>query len=464
MRTLLASTILAALVLSTSTALAAWTPATPLPTPRAQLGATVDLSGAIHIIAGGEPELTDHEVLLADGGWFALAPLPAAARAGATMTGADGTLYYVGGYRNGTGELGAAYAFGLDGGWTTLPDSGVVSGWETSGDVGADGKVYVFGGEGNEITDAGDLGFTNSKTQIYDPVGNAWSLGADMPARRQYHRALRGSDGLFYIIGGIDNDDHTASTVFVYNPTTNSWANGPSIPVTEPDAGVGFDAGDAAPPGIVSFGAVAVLGRTKLVVAGGSNDDGNNSAPYFQNVYVFDVPSQMWSQLTTLTAGRRELAAAADSCTLHVLGGSDGGQLDTHETLSLDDLCVSDPDGPECIPDTTAHCGCTGPGDCTKPGTTCTSAHICAAPPDAGEGDAGGGGRDGGGGGGSDASLGSSDSGAGSDAGANDSGSSSGCSCTLVSTGDSGSLAALAALGIFGTLASRRRSRRTTRR
>ncbi len=428
-----------------------------MPTARAQAAIAVDHGGAIHVMGGyitGSTEVTNHDVLYVDGGWASLAPLPTPSRAAVAATGPDGVIYYVGGYAS--NQLNTLYAFGADGGWSTLapatpPDASVPGpGWETAGDFGADGKLYVFGGEGDELSDAGsNLGSTNSRTMIYDPASNTWSIGARMPARRKQHRALRGSDGNIYILGGQSDVDVATNTVFVYHPASDTWTQGPPIAVV-------VDGGDAGVP-INSFAVAASPDRSLLFVAGGSTAYGNGSSPFFSDLYVFDVGGQSWTKLAMpLPLGRRELVAAFQTCDLHVLGGSNGGPVTEHDvaTLLSGGACQTSFDGG--VSD--AGAGDSGAGDASSTdGSVSDGGGADGSASDAAlGGDAGGTGGtvDSGLGGGS---PGESDSGA--DGGAG--GGSDGCGCSFVGADSSTGFAAVNGLGILALAVLRGRRRRS---
>jgi predicted nucleic acid-binding Zn-ribbon protein/N-acetylneuraminic acid mutarotase len=94
--------------------------------------------------------------------------------------------------------------------------------------LGNDGKVYVFGPSGSD-----------NSTLIYDPVGDAWSYGADLPGGRSRYSssAVKYNDTAIYVIGGhhmtwiwlppstwIPMPTDT-NYVDIYNPVTDSWTN-----------------------------------------------------------------------------------------------------------------------------------------------------------------------------------------------------------------------------------------------
>ena len=468
----LSAVLLSATFFALPASAAPWDSGAPLPMARSQSASAVDPSGGIHLIGGfddTDTETATHDVLLADGGWTSGAPLPFPGRGAAAGVGADGTIYYVGGLSIGSDAgtgAGSLYAYlGVDAGWNHLSEMPLPAGWETSADVGADGKLYVFGGEAEETDDAGNNHGANSRVAIFDPGAGNWTYGASMPVRLKEHRVLRGSDGNFYVIGGQDENGGTAfNTVFVYHPTTNTWTNGPSIPsIALDDAGA-----DAGALGINSFAATTSPDRAVLIVAGGSTNYGNDGSPFFDTVFLFDVAAQTWTRYTPLLpVGRRDVMAGAVSCRLSVLGGSNGSPITENDTVLMDALCGGSALGTKCIDDATPHCGCATSADCKLPGATCTASHVCEGG-DAGTGPGDGGANDGGskdgGSLGRDGGGPSSDSGAGGDAGGGGGDGSSGCGCALVGADDSGPFAAVGVLGALFALTARGRSRRKSKR
>ena len=75
-----------------------------------------------------------------------------------------------------------------------------------------DGRLYLFGGLGAA---------SNGRVQIYNPVANQWTLGADMPFAAG-SSASAVIDGQVYVAGGIVGAGVT-NQLARYNPATNTW-------------------------------------------------------------------------------------------------------------------------------------------------------------------------------------------------------------------------------------------------
>ena len=120
---------------------------------------------------------------------------------------------------------------------------------EFAGAFGPDGKLYVFGGFGRrlvvhqedyasekEFAAAGrqmeaDAKRALASVDVYDPATDTWSERSPMPQGRHAMGAALGADGRIYVIGGaVSYSDPIGSRhVFVYDPKTDRWADGPRL-------------------------------------------------------------------------------------------------------------------------------------------------------------------------------------------------------------------------------------------
>ena len=120
---------------------------------------------------------------------------------------------------------------------------------EFAGAFGPDAKLYVFGGFGRRMVvhqedyesekafeAAGRQLETDARqalrsVEAYDPVSDTWSERAPMPEGRHAMGAALGADGRIYVIGGaVSYSNPIASrSVFVYDPKTDRWEEGPRL-------------------------------------------------------------------------------------------------------------------------------------------------------------------------------------------------------------------------------------------
>ncbi|HTO52026.1 MAG TPA: HEAT repeat domain-containing protein [Myxococcota bacterium] len=120
---------------------------------------------------------------------------------------------------------------------------------------GADGKLYVFGGDfhpssynlaGHDVVSAVDKeehdfdsrifswpGQPLADVEAFDPATGEWELRARMPRARRGARAMLGANGLIYLVGDCEVAwgpiEPSEGCVFVYDPAQDSWRTGPQF-------------------------------------------------------------------------------------------------------------------------------------------------------------------------------------------------------------------------------------------
>lgn len=120
---------------------------------------------------------------------------------------------------------------------------------EFAGAFGTDGKLYVFGGYGHkgsvhqedyETEEAFQAAAREMRAygkealrsvEVYDPATDTWSERSPMPEGRHAMAAALGADGKIYVVGGaVSYSEPVGSrSVFVYDPETDRWSEGPPL-------------------------------------------------------------------------------------------------------------------------------------------------------------------------------------------------------------------------------------------
>jgi len=182
------------------------------------------------------------------------------------------------------------------------------------------GKVWVLGGARTFGTGLADV-------EVYDPATNAWTVGLSMPESLYDFGAVVWRDSLIFILGG--GSWHPSmpptATVRLFDPTLGIWYQATSLPV---------------PLGAMACG---IVGDT-LLVATGWTDSGPTNRAWSGILNPANPRVISWHELDTLPGLRRcRAACGAANHELYVIGGL---VLDASSSLGLHPSAFSlDPDG-----------------------------------------------------------------------------------------------------------------------
>lgn len=163
--------------------------------------------------------------------WSSGPALPTAVRGQAGAVSADGYVYSFGGAAPSITSSSYRYNPAIASGWAAVA-SMPVGEWEAAATTAPDSRIYVMGGSSSD----GIL--ADTRTQIYSPGTNTWAAGAAMPTGRHGHVAVLDANGLVHVIGGITAYGAAPLTTHeVYNPTTNTWTTAAPLPMGLNQAG-----------------------------------------------------------------------------------------------------------------------------------------------------------------------------------------------------------------------------------
>jgi N-acetylneuraminic acid mutarotase len=135
---------------------------------------------------------------------------------------------------------------------------------------GANGLFYIPGGLAPGPTGA---------TQIYDPVGNAWSTGPSLKVSTSYCGAASDDAGVIYVFGGTNT---------LNSPIASNLS---SEQLTAPDAGWALTVNPMPTPRCEVGSAVDQAGR--IYAIGGNNCVYNGTFQFYNNIEIFD-PGSGW--------------------------------------------------------------------------------------------------------------------------------------------------------------------------
>ena len=122
--------------------------------------------------------------------------------------------------------------------------------------VFTNGLVYVMGGRDQNLASTSD-------NYAYDPSANTITTKASIPQATSAQSAALGLTGQIYVTGGT-----TPTSLFLYDPTTNSWATGPNLITSRNSHG-----------SAVFSDTYAYFTSGSLVLFGGTNAVSNGTVP-----------------------------------------------------------------------------------------------------------------------------------------------------------------------------------------
>lgn len=136
-----------------------------------------------------------------------------------------------------------------------------------------------------------------------EPVSTEWRVLAGAPTER-LEVAAAVLDQRIYVMGGLLADGNATDRVEIYDPATNSWSAGPSLPVAVHHA-------------------MGATFRDEVVVAGGFEGGGFTTA----SASVFALRDGAWTSLPDLRRPRAAGGAVVVRDRLVLVGGQDGATL-----------------------------------------------------------------------------------------------------------------------------------------
>ena len=283
---------------------AAWTSMTNMPTARAGLGVAV-VNGKIYAIGGtdGISSLNTNEQFNPfTNQWTSEAPMPTA-RSDFAIAVLNNEIYVIGG-TIGNGFVGNNEAYNPATNSWEMKTSMPTPRSELTACVLND-KIYLIGGK--KYSNISPYYNETSLTEIYDPATNSWSTGSSLP-NPVYGYASAVVDNKIHIIGGSSNSGSGTSAVNsnqVFDPQSGNWSLGANLPSVE------------------TYGAAAAtknyMAPTRLYLIGG----------FFINTFsdktqVYNLNNDSWTYGPAMPTPRAYLGVAVVDDIFYAIGGYDG--------------------------------------------------------------------------------------------------------------------------------------------
>lgn len=192
------------------------------------------------------------------------------------------------------------------GSWRTLtPAGGAATAREENAYVQAGNKFYLIGGRGIK------------PVQVYDLATRKWSNKANTPIELHHFQAIT-LDGLIYIIGAFTGrypHETPVPNVYIYNPLTDKWLKGASIPSARRRGGAG----------------AVVYNKKIYLVAGILDGHWDGHVNWFDE---YDPATNAWKVLDNAPRSRDHFHAAVVNNKIYVASGRRSSAR-TGQTFSL---------------------------------------------------------------------------------------------------------------------------------
>lgn len=195
--------------------------------------------------------------------------------------------------------------------WTSLPDTAAVLPREECGFAQAGGKFYLMGGR------------SAIAVQEYDPLLKSWRSLKKTPDTLNHFQALSHA-GLIYIIGAFNEGPHfpnesPAPVVHIYDPLSDTWVNGLTIPADRRRGSAGL----------------AESNGKFYVVLGNKLGHTANGVTFLDE---FDPTTNAWTPLQDGPRTRDHFQAVAVNGKVYAMGGRMSGRTSIFATLEKVDV------------------------------------------------------------------------------------------------------------------------------
>lgn len=150
--------------------------------------------------------------------------------------------------------------------------------------------------------------------QVPAVTHNTWTSGAAIPTPVWAPAGTGVLTNNIYVVGGQTTAGKATKKVQVYDPATDSWSTGVSLP--EPVAGA----------------ASAVVKNVLYVLGGTSN--ASSCDPLSKSVWAYSIETKKWTSKTAMPTARCAVDAVVANNIIYVIGGYNGSALATVESYN----------------------------------------------------------------------------------------------------------------------------------
>ncbi len=221
----------------------------------------------------------------------------------------NNTIYAISGANDLTVDAVEIYHVDTDQ-WTTGPPIPTRRGWLGADRI--DDKIYVAGGKTyrpppERKAYGNDYHFTSrDNMEVLDLNTQTWSTKTPMPAGPRAGLSVVACKGKIWAIGGntmLYQDQRVVDRVEVYHPDSDTWEDGPTLPL--PIQG----------PSVAS--------HNDLIYLTGGISDADAQNQFRDETYVLDPDVGRWENLAPVPTGRESSGVTVHNGHIYTFGGKD---------------------------------------------------------------------------------------------------------------------------------------------
>jgi N-acetylneuraminic acid mutarotase len=171
--------------------------------------------------------------------WTAMPPLPSARGSGALVA-IGRVLHFFGGHTVGRVDKATHWRMDLDGSGAWVARAPMPNPRSHFAAVADEGKIWTIGGQ----TGQGDNATVSAAVNVYDPSSNTWSTGPSLPRPRAHiSSSTVVVDRCVIVIGGDSPANEPIAATSVLDLATSTWTAASDLPVAKMAGTAGYVGG-----------------------------------------------------------------------------------------------------------------------------------------------------------------------------------------------------------------------------
>jgi Kelch motif len=226
--------------------------------------------------------------------WTQQANFPGAPRNGAVAFTVNGKAYVTTGY-DGTNYLSDVWQFDPSGTTGSLPGAWTQMAHNFPGTPRAGAVAFGIGNQGYVVAGLDSIPTYRKDMWVYNPTGDSWAQGPDLGNTKRTNAVAFVYGGQGYVVTG-QNNGIEATDLWVYNPTSNAWTERRSIADFNDSS---YDAAYGTTNITRSDASIFLINDTAYLTNG-------TNGSVLATTWAYDITNDLWFQKTNFEGPARE--------------------------------------------------------------------------------------------------------------------------------------------------------------